>query len=66
MDQDKTAKDEIAGGMANAGREQADKAGTATQTTEREPHELRSDIAEAGAKASPKIPSSGSVPKPAD
>ena len=64
MDRDKTTKDEIADGMASAGKQQADKPGTAPQPVVRETSEHKSAIERAGAKASPKIPSSGSEAKP--
>ena len=66
MEQDNDAKDEIASGMANAGIEQSGKPDIATQRAERQPIDLQSKIAEAGANAWPKIPSANSAPKPAD
>ena len=64
MEHDKTTKDEIADGMASAGRQRTDKPGTGPQQSVRETSEHKSAIERAGAKASPKMPSSGSEAKP--
>ena len=59
MEQDKTAKDEIAQGMADAGKAGKEPA----MEQDNQSGRPKDAIAEAGAKASPKIPSSEPTPK---
>jgi hypothetical protein len=62
MEQDKSAKDEIAQGMADAGKA----GGKPTTDQGNQPSRPEKDIAAAGAKASPKMPSSEPATKSRD